>query len=138
MSKAERDAFLKETRIGTLCTLNEDGSPNALPIWYHWDGEKIRMFSSRNTGKVRRLTKDQRACLSVADPVGAKESWVTVEGTVEVVEDGGKALSLRLAPIYYDPKIFPDQESAKKNTAYFEQSDHTILLELTPTRIRSY
>ena len=50
----------------------------------------------------------------------------------------GRGLSLRLAKIYYDPKIFADQESAKKNTSYFEQSDHTILLELTPTRIRSY
>jgi PPOX class probable F420-dependent enzyme len=138
MTEAECDSFLKETRIGTLCTLNENGSPNALPIWYHWDGEKIRMFSARDTGKVRRLAKDSRACLSVADPVGVKEAWVTVEGTVEVVEEGGKELSLRLAPIYYDPKIFTDRESAKKNTAYFEQSGHTILLELTPTRIRSY
>ncbi len=138
MSKAKCNAFLKETRIGTLCTLNEDGSPNAMPIWYHWDGKKVLMFSARDTGKVRRLAKDPRACLSVADPVGVKENWVTVEGTVKVLEEGGKDLSLRLAKIYYDPEIFADQESARKNTSYFEQSDHTILLELTPTRIRSY
>jgi PPOX class probable F420-dependent enzyme len=137
MTKAERDAYLKEIRIGTLCTLNADGSPNALPIWYHWDGEKIRMFSSDGTGKTRRLAKDSRACLSVAAPVGTKESWVTVEGTIEILAVGGKELSLKLAPIYYDPAIFADQESAKKNIHHFETSENTVLLELTPTRIRS-
>ena len=137
MSKADYDAFLSELRIGTLCTLNADGSPNALPIWYDWDGEKIRMFSNHDTGKIWRLKKDPRACLSVAEPVGANESWVTVEGTVEVIEEGGKELSLHLASLYYAPEIFPDQAHAKKNTTFFETNDTTILLELTPTRIRS-
>jgi PPOX class probable F420-dependent enzyme len=138
MSKAECDAFLKETRIGTLCTLNEDGSPNALPIWYDWDGEKIRMFSNHDTGKIRRLEKDSRACLSVADPVGSKESWVTVEGTVELLEEGGKELALSRAKLYYDPGVYPDTERSSKNIAHWEQSDDFVLVVLTPTRIRSY
>ena len=78
MTREQRDAFLREIRIGTLCTLNADGSPNALPLWYEWDGEKLRMFSMEDTGKVRRLRKDARACLSVEDPVGTQEAWVTV------------------------------------------------------------
>ena len=93
MTKDKRDQFLRETRIGTLVTLNADGSPNALPLWYDWDGEKIRMFSSRDAGKVRRLIHDPRACLSVADPVGAKEAWVTVEGTVAIEDQGGRELA---------------------------------------------
>ena len=137
LTKAECNAFLKELRIGTLCTLNGDGSPNALPIWYHWNGEKIHMFTSHGTAKVKRLARDPRACLSVAEPVGVRESWVTVEGTVEVIEEGGKELSLRLASLYYAPETFPDQAHAKKNTTFFETNDTTILLELTPTRIRS-
>ena len=71
MNKTECDAFLRHTRIGTLRTLNADGSPNAIPLWYDWDGDKIRMFTTRDTAKVRRLAKDARACLSVAEPVSA-------------------------------------------------------------------
>ena len=52
MTNAERDAFLREIRIGTLCTLNPDGSPNALPLWYEWGGDKIRMFSCEDSGKA--------------------------------------------------------------------------------------
>ncbi len=132
MTKTEYDTFLKATRIGTLCTLDADGSPNAMPLWYDWDGEKIRMFTSRGTGKVRRLARDPRACLSVADPVGAPEAWVTVEGTVEMLDEGGRELACRLAAIYYE------QEKAKRTIDVWEKKDDWVLLELTPTRIRTY
>ena len=132
MTDAERDAFLRETRIGTLCTLNEDGSPNALPLWFEWDGATARMFSSRDAGKVRRLRRDPRASLTVAAPVGAPEAWVTVEGTVAILDEGGKELGLKLAHVYY--------EGARREEAIAEwsQRDDWVLLELTPTRIRSY
>ena len=131
MSKAERDAFLKKVRIGTLCTLNEDGSPNALPLWYDWDGEKIRMFSVLDTGKIRRLKADPRAALTVAEPVGVAEAWVTVEGTVEILDQGGSELGCRLAARYYEPK------QAQETIDVWSKVTDIMLLELTPTRLRS-
>ncbi len=131
MTKTDCDAFLNDTRIGTLCTLNADGSPNAIPLWYDWDGDKIRMFTTRSTAKVRRLTENARACLSVAEPVGVPERWVTVEGTVAILDQGGRELACRLAAIYYEPG------PAKKTIAVWEKLEDWVLLELTPTRIRS-
>ena len=132
MTREQRDAFLREPRIATLVTLDEDGSPNALPLWYDWDGERLRMFSQRDTGKVRRLERDPRACVSVADPVGALEAWVSVEGTVEIKDEGGQSLALRLAERYYEP------ERAERTIRTWSQTGGWVLLELTPTRIRSY
>ena len=132
MTREQRDAFLREIRIGTLCTLNGDGSPNALPLWYEWDGEKLRMFSMEDTGKVRRLRKDPRACLSVEDPVGTQEAWVTVEGEVAILAEGGKELALKLAALYYEG------EKREKTLATWGKTDGWVLLEMTPTRIRSY
>ena len=40
MSPSEIDEFLKETRIGVLCTNDLDGAPNGVPIWFEWDGER--------------------------------------------------------------------------------------------------
>ncbi len=131
ISTPEQDAFLKEIRIGFLSTLNADGSPNTMPLWYHWDGEKIRMFSSRDTGKIRRLAADNRANLSVAQGVGIAEAWVTVEGTVEVLDEGGRELACRMAALYYKPK------QAGKTIEVWEKKDDWVLIELTPTRIRS-
>lgn len=131
MTESECDTFLREIRIGTLCTLNEDGSPNAVPLWYEWTGEKIRLFSSRDTGKVRRLTNDPRACFSVEDPVGAPEAWVTVEGKIKVLNQGGKELAVKLAKIYYEG------EQRAQTVAKWSRKDDWVLLELTPSRIRS-
>lgn len=131
MSDEERDTFLRGTRIAILTTLNNDGSPNALPLWFDWDGEKVRMFSSRDTGKVRRLQRDGRACVTVADPVGAPEAWVSVEGTVDILDEGGKALALKLASEYYEG------EHRELTIEAWSQSPDWVLLELTPTRIRS-
>jgi len=33
-----------------------------------------RRFTTRDTGKVRRIAQDPRACLSVAEPVGVSEA----------------------------------------------------------------
>ena len=132
MTREQRDAFLREIRIGTLCTLNADGSPNALPLWYEWDGEKLRMFSMEDTGKVRRLRKDARACLSVEEPGGTLEAGVTVEGVVAILAEGGKELALKLAALYYE------DEKREKTLATWGKTDGWVLLEMTPTRIRSY
>jgi PPOX class probable F420-dependent enzyme len=130
-NKQDIDKFLKQIRIGFLGTLNKDGSPNSLPLWYEWDGEKVRMFSSEGTGKVRRLRNDPRATLSVADGVGAMEDWVTVEGTVALLPDGGRELACKLAALYYDA------ERGKKTIDAWSKKTDWVLLELTPTRFRS-
>ena len=102
-----------------------------MPLWYEWDGEKLRMFSMEDTGKVRRLRKDPRACLSVEDPVGAKEAWVTVEGNVAILDQGGKELALKLAAIYYEG------ERREKTLETWGKTEGWMLLEMTATRIQS-
>lgn len=131
MTPEERDLFLRGTRIAILSTLHEDGSPNALPLWFDWDGDKLRMFSNRETGKVRRLRRDPRACVTVADPVGTPEAWVSVEGRVEILDEGGKELALELAAKYYEG------EHRQLTIEEWSRNEDFVLLELTPTRIRS-
>ena len=132
MDKSAIDIFLKKIRIASLVTLNTDGSPNAMPLWYEWDGEKLRMFSSRDTGKVRRLNHNNRACVTVHDPVGAPEAWITVEGTVEIKDTGGRELALKLVPFYY-----ADKNKAERTLEVWSKKTDFVLLELTPTRIRT-
>ena len=70
MSESRIDEFLRETRIGVLCTNDLDGSPNGVPVWFEWDGERIRMFSHASHKKIARLEHDPRASLLVAREVG--------------------------------------------------------------------
>ncbi|MGH2633069.1 MAG: pyridoxamine 5'-phosphate oxidase family protein [Tepidiformaceae bacterium] len=47
MTNDERDAFLHEARIAKLATLQSDGSPTIVPVWFEWDGETASVFTSR-------------------------------------------------------------------------------------------
>ena len=132
MSVGERDAFLQQTRIGVLASLAASGAPLAIPIWYEWDGARVRMFSSRGAPKVARLQRDGRVCLTVAEPVGVPEAWVAIEGVATIEEGTGFALAQRLAPRYYPP----DQaERTLEEWGRSAQEWATIIIE--PRRIRS-
>lgn len=130
MSTTQRNAFLKEPRIATFVTLYRDGSPAAVPVWFEWDGERARLFTLRTSPKVARLRADPRVCLSVAEPAGMPEVWVTIEGTATVV-DGGFALAQRLAPRYY-----PTDRAQQALAEWGKDPNQWVTVEITPTRIR--
>jgi PPOX class probable F420-dependent enzyme len=132
MSVAERDAFLAQARIGMLATLDTAGAPLAIPIWYDWDGERARMFTSGNSPKVTRLRRDGRVCLTVAEPVGVPEAWVAIEGVATIEAGTGFALAQRLAPRYYSP-----EQAARTLDAWGRTAHDWVTIVLEPRRIRT-
>ncbi len=125
--------LLKQTMIGILSTLNEDGSPNSMALWYEWDGESILMFSVGNAGKIKRLCRDPRATLCIAEGVGIMEAWVSVEGSVEVIDDlqRTREFCCGLAERYYEP------ERAKETVEAYSKAEGIVMLKLKPSRIKS-
>ena len=77
MTAAARSAFLNETRLGILSTLDAQGDPVSVPVWFEWDGAVVRFFSFANAPKVTRLRKRPRASLLVVNNVGEGEAWVS-------------------------------------------------------------
>ncbi len=132
MTLEQRDEFLRLTRIGKLATLNPDGSPNVVPIWYEWDGGRARIFTGRGTEKVKRIKRDPRVCLSVEEPAGVAEAWVSVEGTAAIAESGGYELAERLAWRYYDRA-----KAERTLVEWGKHKDQWVVIEITPVRIRS-
>jgi PPOX class probable F420-dependent enzyme len=132
MSVGRREAFLAEARIGVLATLDAGGAPLAIPIWYEWDGERARMFTSGRSPKVARLRRDGRVCLTVAEPAGVPEAWVAIEGVATIEEGTGFALAQRLAPRYYPP-----EQAERTLVEWGRVAQDWVTIVLEPTRIRS-
>lgn len=130
MTPEQRDAFLKQTRIGKLVTLYADGSPTAVPVWYEWDGQYARIFTGRESAKVRRIQADPRVALTVEELVGVPEAWVTIEGTAAI--EGGSEVARRLAPRYYDP-----EKAAQALRRWEQDTGRLVVLVITPRRIRT-
>ncbi|MEX0783236.1 MAG: PPOX class F420-dependent oxidoreductase [Dehalococcoidia bacterium] len=132
MTAAQRDAFLRETRIAKLATLNADGSPTIVPVWFEWDGKTAAIFTSPASPKIRRIERDPRVALSVEEGVGVREAWVTVEGTAAIERSGGYELAERLAQRYYEE---PRRSQALADWGRIR--DNFVVIRITPTRIRS-
>jgi PPOX class probable F420-dependent enzyme len=132
MTRKQIDAFLTGTRIAKLVTLYEDGSPSVVPVWFEWDGRAARLFTMRTDEKIRRILADPRVCLSVEEPVGVEEAWVTIEGTASLIETGVMDLVRRLARRYYAP-----DKAERQIKSWEADAENWVIVEVTPTRIRS-
>jgi PPOX class probable F420-dependent enzyme len=139
MSKSEIDEFLRETLIGVLCTNDLDGAPNGVPVWFEWDGQRIRMFSHASHKKMARLENDPRASLLVAREVGEPEAWVAVDGVVSIERDGVVPLMERLVERYW---VDEDPAVAKAHAEMVEMWRRAAadlrVLAIVPDAIRSY
>ena len=132
MTSADSDTFLRETRIGKLAYLHAGGTPTIVPVWFEWDGAVARIFTSRTSRKARRLAEEPRVALSVEEPVGVQERWVTIEGTCSISDEGTVGLIERLTRRYYEAT--KAEETIKSWTA---QPEMWVTLTITPTKIRS-
>ncbi|MFQ5933268.1 MAG: TIGR03618 family F420-dependent PPOX class oxidoreductase [Dehalococcoidia bacterium] len=81
---SELAEFLNRGQVGVVATLRRDGSPQATPVWYRYDGTSINIWTERNRAWVRNVERDNRVAFTVQDqepPFGA----VVVRGRSEVV-----------------------------------------------------
>ena len=132
MSPAQRDAFLQETRIAKLASLNRDGSPTIVPVWFEWDGATAALFTHKASPKVARMRLHPAVALSVEEAVGVPEAWVTIEGAATIESSGGWDLANRLAQRYYTP-----EKNRTVLPAWEKMAEEWVLVRITPKRIRS-
>ena len=93
MSLAAPDVqrFLTGREVVVLATLQRDGAPLAMPMWFLHDPAALTMISVEDTQKVRNLRRDPRVCV-VAESVSATGaiSGVIVQGRAEFLADGSE------------------------------------------------
>jgi PPOX class probable F420-dependent enzyme len=76
-------ALLQERRFAILGTINKDGSPQLTTMWYLLDGDVILMNTKAGRTKERNMRRDPRISVCIEDGY----SYVTISGTVEMVDD---------------------------------------------------
>lgn len=81
---AQMADFLARMRNAVLATVRKDGSPQATPIWYHWDGRVIRMSSPGWTAKTHNIRRDARVSVCIDDPQSG--TYATIFGRAELIE----------------------------------------------------
>jgi PPOX class probable F420-dependent enzyme len=89
MTEAETKAFLEAGRDLQVASLNADGTPHLVTMWYELDGGDVCFWTYGKSQKVVNLRRDPRLTVLVATGEVYEElKGVSITGTAEIVESG--------------------------------------------------
>ena len=125
--------FLASKEVVVLATLQRDGAPLAMPMWFLHDPGALTMISVEGTHKVRNLRRDPRVSV-VAETVSESGaiSGVTVQGRAEFLADSPERRGL-IARFHakYDPRL----ERLWGGSA---MPPDRVMFRIVPLRVRSW
>ena len=55
---------LRQEQTIWLTTVDSHNTPQPRPVWFHWDGETILIFSQTNAAKLRHIAHNPRVALN--------------------------------------------------------------------------
>jgi PPOX class probable F420-dependent enzyme len=133
LDQAEIQRFLASRHIAVLATVQPDGSPLAMPMWFLPDPAVLTMLSVDNLQKVRNLRRDPRVCVvtETADARGGEGRGVIVVGRAEFLTDGAerRALVDRFHARY--PEL-------RKHWGGLAMPANRVMFRIVPSRVQSW
>jgi PPOX class probable F420-dependent enzyme len=103
-----------------------DGRPHLTPNWFHWDGRRFYVSTTRGRVKYAVFRRDPRAQLAVDDSTGFRA--VLVPATVEIREDIAAELPrFRAIREKHGVRVPSDQEHLQSL-----REEERVLLAITP------
>jgi PPOX class probable F420-dependent enzyme len=119
-------ALLDGRSFAVLATLNADGTPQTSVIWVARDGDAIIFTTHDQRKKARNLRRDPRASVTVFAPDDPYRT-VDIQGTVELVDDPDRTLSIELTRRFLGQDPPPDPPGSRR-----------LIGRLTPERISGF
>ena len=123
--------FLATKEVVVLATVQADGAPLAIPMWFLHEPETLTMISVADTQKVRNLRRDARVCVVAEDVAAGEVRGVTVQGRAEFLGDGAerRALIDRFHAKYQGLERLWNGRAMPANR---------VMFRITPARVRSW
>jgi PPOX class probable F420-dependent enzyme len=124
--------FLAAKEVVVLATLQPDGAPLAMPMWFLPDGDALVMISVAGLRKVANLRRDNRvSVVAESGTRGADIRNLILRGRAEILPDGPdrRALTERFLQRYH-----PDLEKLWGGRA---MPADRVMFRIRPEHVRS-
>ncbi|MEV0596599.1 pyridoxamine 5'-phosphate oxidase family protein [Nonomuraea cavernae] len=126
MSEEAVTAFLEGSRKLQLATINPDGTPHLVTMFYGLDEGRIAFWTYEKSQKTRNLERDPRvSCLIEAGDDYAELRGVLVYGEAKRVDDRERVLAIglgvarRMTPGVADELLLPYvEQTGRKRVAF--------------------
>ena len=132
MTKDEiRNFLLQGTFTGKLGTINKNGSPHIVPIWFTLDNKDHILFTTGDTSvKAKNIQRDNRVRLCIDDQVPLF-SFVTIDGIAEIISN-------KPTEIYKWAKIIAARYMGNDKAEEYRKrnsSEGEFLIKIKPTKV---
>ena len=132
MSQEQQEAFLKQTEVAVISTIDEFGRPRSAPIWFLWEDGAAYMFTARSTLKWHNLQVRPHASLCI-DKREPPYSSVIMDGPVQETDRPLYELVLSMALRYYG-----EEKGRSFAEGYRDESSRVVAFKLSPRHIASF
>jgi len=124
--EAFNDLLTKKKAFANLATVNADGTPQVTPVWFDWDGSRLRINTARGRVKDKNLRRTPAMALTITDPDNPYR-YVQVRGRVaNVTESGADAHIDALAKKY-----------TGKDYANRKPGEVRVIFTISPERVQT-
>ena len=121
--------ILDTREVAILATVQPDGAPLAVAMWYVPVEDSLVMISVDGLRKVKNMRRDPRVSVVVEVKLGGASACVTLQGRSEFVDDPQQRRPLVEA-------LFRKYESALRGRwSGREMPDDRVLFRIVPSRI---
>jgi PPOX class probable F420-dependent enzyme len=125
--EAYRDLLTTKKAFANLATLNADGTPQVTPVWFDWDGSRLRINTAKGRLKDKNLRRTPAVALSIMDPDNPYR-YVQVKGRVAAVtESGADAHIDALSKKYLGKDSYP----------YRKPGEVRVIFTIAPDRVQT-
>ena len=123
---------LRQEQIIWLTTVDSHSTPQPRPVWFHWDGQTVLIFSQPTAAKVRHIAHNPRVALNFNTDADGGDVGVLI----------GEALILREPPPINRVKAYVRKykEGIKSLgiTPATLQAEYSVAILVAPQAVRGY
>lgn len=116
--------FLQKPLIARMSTIDSQGYPHTVPVWFMLDGDDLVIISVRQTSKVNHIQANPKGALTIGGDPGNGGGYL-IKGHFSIEPDPDRAWVRKLTHRYEEP------EQAEKDIAAWADLD-MIILRLKP------
>jgi general stress protein 26 len=119
--------FLRKPLIARMTTIDPDGYPHTVPVWFMLDGDDIVIIADRSTRKVGHVTANPKGAVTIGGD-SADEAGYLFKGEFLIEEDPGHAWMRKVTFHYEEPDL------AAQHVAEWAELD-IIVMRLKPHKV---
>ncbi|MDI1495961.1 MAG: pyridoxamine 5'-phosphate oxidase [Cenarchaeum symbiont of Oopsacas minuta] len=121
------DKFLREQKIMRLATVNSNGVPHVVPVWYLYDGKKFQIGTNTKTVKARNVSANKLVAYCIDKGVRSPDIMChTGRGIAKIITGSEVAkIAESILLLYFD--------SMESKRAQELLDDTDCIIEITPS-----